>query len=211
VIASSKPKDVTELERRISDGRGLLYADGASRANMFSGDAEHSMLTISTVLDRRRGRAGQDYFTYFANPYNLSRTVLLTVADIVQELWQQLQQKRLEIEPRVHRGFFPYAFMRAWMTVVQRDLQVEALFGDIFAGRPVVYTTFSGYDEMAHHAGVERSETLSILRKLDRQFARLAPGVQEGQLPVQFVVLSAHGQTQGAPFRQRYGQTLRRS
>ena len=208
VIASSAPKDVRELERRISNGRGLLYADGASRANMYSGDAPHSLLTISTVLDRKRGRAGEDYFAYFARPYNLTRTILLVVADVLQELWQQLQQKRLDIEPRVHRGFFPYSFMRAWMTVVQRDLQVEALLGDLFAGRPVVYSTFSGYDEMAHHAGVERTETLGILRKLDRQFARLARAAQEAPRPVQFVVLSDHGQTQGATFRQRYGATL---
>jgi uncharacterized membrane protein YvlD (DUF360 family) len=207
-MASSAPKDVREIEARISNGRGLLYADGASRANMYSGDAAHSLLTISTVLDRHRGRAGEDYFAYFANPYNLTRTILLAIADIAQELWQQAQQKRLDIDPRVHRGFFPYSFMRAWMTVVQRDLQLEALVGDLFAGRPVVYSTFSGYDEMAHHAGVERQETLGVLRKLDRQFARLADAAKLAPRPVQFVVLSDHGQTQGATFLQRYGATL---
>ena len=47
-----------ELERRHSDGRGLLHEDGASRANILSGDAPHSMLTMSTVLVRGRGRSG---------------------------------------------------------------------------------------------------------------------------------------------------------
>ena len=40
-------------------GRGLLHADGASRANILSGDAPHSLLTMSTVLDVRRGRLGE--------------------------------------------------------------------------------------------------------------------------------------------------------
>ena len=62
-----------ELERRHSNGRGLLFEDGASRANILSGDAPHSLLTMSTVLGRDRpGRIGQDYFAYFASPYNVA-------------------------------------------------------------------------------------------------------------------------------------------
>ena len=60
-IVTNHPKDAAEIERRHSDGAGLLYADGASRANILSGDAPHSMLTMSTVLDRDRAgpaRAG---------------------------------------------------------------------------------------------------------------------------------------------------------
>jgi uncharacterized membrane protein YvlD (DUF360 family) len=207
-IASSAPKDVVAIEARISDGRGLLFADGASRANMYSGDAPHSLLTVSTVLKRGRGKIGEDYFSYFANPYNLTRTILLVIADVAAEIKQQIQQKRLDIRPRVHRGLFPYPLMRAWMTVVQRDLQIASLLGDLYAGRPVVYSTFSGYDEMAHHAGIERQETLGILRKLDRQFRRVVAAAADAPRPVEFVVLSDHGQTQGATFLDRYGTTL---
>jgi hypothetical protein len=62
-IVTNHPKDAAELERRHSNGRGLLHEDGASRANILSGDAKHSLLTMSTVLRRDRpGRIGQDYF-----------------------------------------------------------------------------------------------------------------------------------------------------
>ena len=104
-VSSSRPRDVAAIEERISNGKGLLYADGASRANMYSGDAPYSLLTMSTVLRRDRpGRIGSDYFAYFANPYNLTRTIALVIADISSELWQAAQQKRLDIRPRVHRG-----------------------------------------------------------------------------------------------------------
>ena len=207
-VSSSRPRDVAAIEQRISNGKGLLYADGASRANMYSGDAPHSLLTMSTVLRRDRpGRIGSDYFAYFANPYNLTRTIALVIADISSELWQAAQQKRLDIRPRVHRGF-KYSFVRAWTTVVQRDLQVASVVGDIFAGRPVLYTTFTGYDEVAHHSGIERPETLKILRKLDRQFARLERAAAGAPRPVRFAVLSDHGQTQGTTFRDRYGISL---
>ncbi|HEX7291264.1 MAG TPA: phage holin family protein, partial [Conexibacter sp.] len=41
-IVTNHPRDAAELERRHSDGRGLLHGDGASRANILSGDAPHS-------------------------------------------------------------------------------------------------------------------------------------------------------------------------
>ena len=38
-----------EIEARHSNGEGLLHVGGASRANVVSGDAPYSMLTMSTV------------------------------------------------------------------------------------------------------------------------------------------------------------------
>lgn len=207
-IVTNHPRDAAELERRHSDGRGLLFADGASRANIVSGDAPHSLLTMSTVLERdRHGRIGQDYFSYFANPYNVTRTIVLVVREVVSELWSASRQRRLDVQPRIHRSF-AYALVRAWATVIQRDLQVAAVVGDMYAGRPVVYTTFLAYDEVAHHSGVERPETLAVLRQLDRQIGRLARAAERAKRPYHLVVLSDHGQSQGATFLDRYGLTL---
>jgi uncharacterized membrane protein YvlD (DUF360 family) len=168
LIVSNHPRDAMEIERRVSNGRGLLAADGASRANLLSGDAPHSLLTMSTVLRRDRpGRIGQDYFAYFANPYNVARTLILFIGEVISERWSAAQQRRRDVKPRIHRSF-PYPLVRAWTTVIQRDLQVQALIGDLYAGRSVVYTTFLGYDEVAHHSGVERPDTLATLREIDR-------------------------------------------
>ena len=41
--------------------------------------------------------------------------------------------------------------MRGAITVVMRDLNVATLLGDIVEGVPV-YSTFVGYDEVAHHS-----------------------------------------------------------
>jgi uncharacterized membrane protein YvlD (DUF360 family) len=207
-IVTNHPRDATEIERRHSDGRGLLHEDGASRANILSGDATHTLLTMSTVLDRHRpGRIGQDYFAYFANPYNVTRTVALAVGDIAQELFFAAQQRRRDIRPRIKRTF-SYAFMRAWGTVVQRDLQVSAVIGDVYAGRPVGYTTFLAYDEVAHHSGVERADALAVLRRLDRQIARIEAAAAAADRDYRLVVLADHGQSQGATFLDRYGVSL---
>ena len=75
-----------------------------------------------------------------------------SIREVVSELWSAAQQRRLDVQPRVHRGFV-YSLMRAWGTIIQRDLQVQAVIADIYAGRPVTYTTFLAYDEVAHHSG----------------------------------------------------------
>ena len=98
--------------------------------------------------------------------------------------------------------------MRAWATVIQRDLQVAAVVGDMIAGRPVVYTTFLAYDEVAHHSGIERHDTLAVLRQVDREIARVQTAIPDAPRPYELVVLSDHGQSQGATFADRWGVTL---
>jgi uncharacterized membrane protein YvlD (DUF360 family) len=205
-IVTNHPRDAEELERRHSDGHGLLHADGASRANILSGDAPHSMLTMSTVLHRRRP-IGRDYSAYFARPYAAARTLVLAIAEIARERHAARRQVRADVRPRVHRSR-SYAVVRAWATVVQRDLQVASVVGDMLAGRPVIYTTFLAYDEVAHHSGIERHDALAVLREVDRQIARIEAAAADSPRPYRLVVLSDHGQSQGETFLDRYRMTL---
>jgi hypothetical protein len=91
------------------------------------------------------------------------------------------------------------------MCVIVRDLIVYGVLTDMMRGRPAVYATFSSYDEVAHHSGLERADTLEALRKLDEQFGRIDRARRYAPRPYEIVVLSDHGQTQGATFKQRNG------
>src|SRR5262249_52673075 len=82
---------------------------------------------------------------------------------------------------------------------------VYGVISDMMKGRPAVYATFSSYDEVAHHSGLERVDTLEALRKLDQQFGRIEKALRYASRPYEIVVLSDHGQTQGATFKQRNG------
>ena len=94
------------------------------------------------------------------------------------------------------------------MCVAVRDLVVHGVLSDMMAGRPAVYATFASYDEVAHHSGMERADTLEALRKLDQQFGRISRARRYAPRPYEIVVLSDHGQTQGATFLQRNGYAL---
>jgi hypothetical protein len=98
--------------------------------------------------------------------------------------------------------------MRAAMCVIVRDLVVFGVLTDMIRGRPAVYATFASYDEVAHHSGLERTDTMEALRKLDQQFGRIERARRYAPRPYEIVVLSDHGQTQGATFKQRNGYSL---
>ncbi|WP_158880874.1 phage holin family protein [Amycolatopsis anabasis] len=215
VMACAHPRDAAEIERRHSNGRGLLAGDGASRGNLFTGDAPHVSLTMSAVSvlvpkglrRRRRDRVGAGYFAYFASPVNLVRTVAAALADVVRELLAAARQRRANVRPRVRRGGL-YPLARPGTTVIARDVVVWAIIEDMLAGRPVVYADFLGYDEVAHHSGIERFDTLAVLRDIDRQIHRLHRASRLGPRRYHLVVLSDHGQTQGWAFADRFGERI---
>ncbi len=204
-MVSNHPADAAEIERRRSTGEGLLATAGTSRGNMFSGDAPRCTATMSVIRDRSRSKAG-DLFAYFSDPYGFMRTIVLSLADIAQERRAAIGQRRGGATHVDRKGLYP--LIRAAITVVMRDLVTALLMADIVEGVPVSYATFVGYDEVAHHSGIREPDALAVLKRHDRQLARLERAAAQSPRPYHLVVLSDHGQTQGAPFRQRYGETL---
>jgi hypothetical protein len=204
-MVSNHPADAAEIEHRHSTGVGLLADAGTSRGNMFSGDAPRCTATMSVIRDRSRSKAA-DLFAYFSDPYGFMRTIALSLADIAGERLAAFRQRRSGAAHVGRGGLYP--LIRASITVVMRDLVTALLMADVVEGVPVSYATFVGYDEVAHHSGIRQPDALAVLKRHDRQLARLERAAGQAPRPYHLVVLSDHGQTQGAPFRQRYGQTL---
>jgi uncharacterized membrane protein YvlD (DUF360 family) len=205
VMTCSAPADCAEIERRHATDKGLLMNGGASRGNLLSGQAEAMILTVSRIEEEKKANPG--YRTFFSNGFNVTRVLVLFVWEVILEWTAALRARRRDVRPRGHRGGI-YPFMRAAMCVVVRDLIVQSVLTDMMKGRPAVYATFSSYDEVAHHSGLERSDTLEALRKLDQQFGRIERARRFAPRPYEVVVLSDHGQTQGATFKQRNGHGL---
>ena len=203
-MVSNHPADAAEIERRRSTGEGLLAA-GTSRGNMFSGDAPRCTATMSVIRDRSRSKAA-DLFAYFSDPYGFVRTIALSLADIANERRAARRQRREDAQHVDRGGLYP--LIRATITVVMRDVMTALLMADVVEGVPVSYATFVGYDEVAHHSGIREPDAFAVLKRHDHQVARIERATAQSPRPYQLVVLSDHGQTQGAPFRQRYGETL---
>jgi len=114
---------------------------------------------------------------------------------------------RRDEQPRIERHF-KYSLMRASTTTVMQEASLFMLISDMFHGVPAVYNTFFAYDEVAHHSGIDRPDALKVLRTLDRVCAKLERAARSAPRPYHFVVLSDHGQSMGATFKQRYEMSL---
>ncbi|MFB6607262.1 phage holin family protein [Streptomyces noursei] len=211
LIVSNRPSSAAELQRRAvarTGDEGLLAHDGASRGNLFSGGADQVALVMSVAARRgRRNRSRAGYFAYFSDPANATRTAVSFVADVLREIGQALRSRCRRERPRVGRGGL-YPVIRAFATVVERDVVVAAVVGDLLAGRTAVYADLVAYDEVAHHSGPAHRDTHQVLRRLDRCIALIAEAARHAPRPYRIVLLSDHGQSPGATFRDRYGLTL---
>ncbi|KAB7743587.1 hypothetical protein GA707_13350 [Nostocoides sp. F2B08] len=210
LVVANRPEDAALIEDRVSNGRGLLADEGVSISNLFSGDADTSLLTMSG-LRRSGGGLGpsQSYAAFFTHPAGILRAVILTIGEMVKEVFQARRQVRIGMEPRIHRGG-AYVALRAVTNVLLRDLNVALVVEAMMRGAKSIYVDFVDYDEIAHHAGVTRSESLAALHGLDEALRSLEQVVDAGitPRPYHFVLISDHGQSQGPTFRQRFGVSL---
>ena len=198
---------VPELEERISDGNGLLVDNGASRSNLFSGDTDNVIFTFSKIMNFKK-LYNKAWYSVFSNPSNFARIVALFLADIIREIWSQITHSTKNIQPRIKRGI-AYIPTRAATNVFMREINTSTLIGDMMVGDiDVAYSTYLGYDEIAHHSGVRDNDAWFALREMDKQIKHLTDANKYCPRNYQFVIQSDHGQTNGATFTQRYGETF---
>jgi uncharacterized membrane protein YvlD (DUF360 family) len=207
LMVSNRPRDALEVEGRISGPRDLLRDGGASISNLFSGGAARSIATNSQLAQGGQGLRMEAFALYLLNPYNITRGIVTFLATLVVEHFQARHQRVRDVQPRIHRGW-PFPFLRAATTTILRDMVTDLVIAEMARGTPVIYATFLGYDEVAHHAGPERAEAMDQLDRVDRLVRSVSRAAERAPRRYHFVLLSDHGQSQGLPFSERFGMTL---
>lgn len=204
LVVTSQPSDVAGVEQKLSDGRGLLADGGVSISNLFSGDAPERILTMS---DARLPSSERGAASFAVARFGFARSIVLFVGQMIAEWHQGRRQRRRDVRPRVRRSGV-FVLQRGLTTVVLRDLNVSIVSEHMARGAPVIFVDFVDYDEVAHHAGPSRPESIRTLESLDRVLLFFAELSSEVRADYEIAVVSDHGQTQGTTFRQLTGQTL---
>jgi hypothetical protein len=209
LLVSNHPRDAYLIDQRQATDHGLLREYGSSVGNIFAGGADHCVITMSRLVSEsgRLTARAQDLYDYFVNPYNLYRALGAMLWEVVVERFEALRQRLQNVQPRMNRGG-SYPFVRAVTCVLLRDITTWMLAADMFAGRRAAYADYLAYDEVAHHAGPATGDARRALRHVDGQLRQLESAAKRAPRRYRFVVLSDHGQSTGATFRQRYGLTL---
>jgi hypothetical protein len=208
ILVANRPADARVIEERASTGQGLLHEDGVSISNLFTGDADRSLMTMSRVgLERGTTQTRRAFAWFVSTPSGFMRSFSRTLAEIVKERWQARRQVKRDIDPRVHRGW-TFAFLRGVTNALLRDLNTALVVEEMHRGTKCIYVDYVDYDEIAHHAGMFRPESLGALDGLDTTLGVLARLAATAPRRYRLVALSDHGQSQGTTFADRYGQTL---
>ena len=204
--------DATELNARYARGQGLMR-HGSSIMNMMAGDAEKSLFTMANLWDgseEENERRAADVALLLLNPYFLANMILLFFWETGRELWEAFLQTARRVKPRLKRLEHWYPFVRAAMCGPMRDISANVAVLDMLRGAPAIYMLYLGYDEVAHHSGPWTGDAFGDLKRLDKTFARLRRVIREkAPRPYSLIVLSDHGQSFGATFKQRYGVTIK--
>jgi uncharacterized membrane protein YvlD (DUF360 family) len=212
MVVSNHMSDTNMIDNMVSTGKGLLRG-GSSINNMLNGDASKTLLTLSTFTGHTNvptARAIEDFSSFWFNPYTFIRTLFSTIGDLLIEVMEAARQFIRREWPRMDRLFNGQVFLRVLTNVFLRDLSVYVAILDISRGVPIIYTTYIGYDQVAHHAGPDSQDALNVLRGMDKQLRHIVQATRHlAPHPYQLYVLSDHGQSFGATFRQRYKHTLR--
>ena len=206
IVVSGKLSDTPEIEEKISNGEGLLK-NGISIANMFSGDSKIPTLT-SSKLNGLSNIYNKTLNAVFLDSYNFQRLFILFIWDIILEVSSQITHFLRKIQPRLRRTIV-YAAVRAGANVVLREVTIDVLTSEILTGDiDTAYATFMGYDEIAHHSGVQDNDVWGALKRIDMQFPKIISAIEMSDRDYKLVILSDHGQSNGATFKQRYGISL---
>jgi len=206
-LVSNHPPDAREMQHRVSNGQGLLRDQGASISNLLSGDATRSYLTAATARDpahELRRTHVLDWF--FGTPYAAVRWSSLMVGEVIKELIQA-RQASASGAPGAGRGF-AYALARAATNVLLRHLSTALVIEEMYRGAAIIYVDFVDYDEIGHKSGPRSIEAMGAIEGVDRILAIIERAALDTPRPYRFVVLSDHGQSPGATFRQRYGRSF---
>ncbi len=195
-------------EELFANETGLL-AGGSSYSNILDGGAARSVFTVSSPHPQTLfGRMGglRILLLLLLNPFRVIRMFFATLAEFYVNRRDEWYHRRKKVW-RTQEGLFP--IIRTICNVILRELQTFGVLADIYAGVPRIYTTYSGYDEIAHHFGPTSWPALKNLRYIDRRIGEIIRAVDHiAGADYLLVILSDHGQTPGYPFQNRFGATL---
>lgn len=169
-IVAKRPDQVRAIAQRLNHGgRGLLRG-GSSYANLFDGDADLAIFTLSTVgrfhfFDNVRGLGF--LLLFLLNPVRIVRVLLVSLREYARNIAHQV--RRLFHPTRTSSGNWLAPLYRTVVDVIFGEIVTFGMMLDIYRGVPSMYTTFYSYDELAHHFGPDHPEALRALRRIDAQ------------------------------------------
>ena len=211
LLVANHPEDATEIERRVSNGEGLLSPGGASISNIFTGDGDRAFLVMSTIKVKERGLGQSEAFAwFFVSPYNY-----LTMIGQVPRRGRQGEHPVAAPGARRHRAPHGPSPRLPVPLGARRHERRAASAGHVArhpGDGPRHARDLHGLHRLRRDRPPQRSRASRSRSTRSTAWTascgRCSRRPRTPPRPYRFVILADHGQSLGATFLQRYGVTL---
>ncbi|HIE38496.1 MAG TPA: hypothetical protein EYP77_05415 [Anaerolineae bacterium] len=209
-VVTKRPDQVQALQARLKENRVGILIGGSSYVNMFDGDADLALFTLSAFHPQRffeSVRGAGLLLLFLFSPLRLLQVLRRTVAGYLRALgWRLTALLRRSV-------FKPYDLLSPLMATAINTLFTEVqTFGvilDIYRCVPSIYTNYNTYDEVAHQVGPTHRAAFAALRDIDRHIRQIDRTRQRHRdREYDLYILSDHGNTPSVPLSWEIGQSL---
>jgi hypothetical protein len=209
-ISAKRPDHVYAMRTRVSQGRVGILRGGSCYVSMFDGDADLALFTLSTMSSQRFFESVRGIgllLLFLLSPFRVLRLLWLTMENYLAGIGRRLVAL---IRPGIVNPFDMLSpLMHAVGDALFTEVQTFGVMLDIYRRAPAIYANYNGYDEAAHSCGPNHRAAFRTLRHIDRriqQINRMRERYQQQKYDL--YVISDHGNTPSASFRQRHGVSL---
>ncbi|NLE43267.1 MAG: hypothetical protein GX620_00995, partial [Chloroflexi bacterium] len=209
-ISAHFPNHVREMRERISARNPGILQGGSSYVNMFDGDADLALFTMSVLHSQRffeSVRGLSLLVVFLLSPFRVFRVIMSALVRYGLTMARRLVSL---LQPRVFNALDVVTpLIQAVGDAVFVEVQTFGVMIDIYRCVRSIYANYTGYDEAAHRLGPACPAALSILRDIDRrihQIDRMRRLYRRRRYDL--YILSDHGNSPSVPFRWGAGRTL---
>jgi len=211
-IVAKRPDQMRTLQMRLRNDRSGILTGGSSYVNLFDGDADLALFTLSALHPQRffESVRGMGLLLLFLlSPIRALRVAALTAWGYFRTLlWQLVAFFR----PTVLKPYDMISpLLMAAVNALFTEVQTFGVTLDIYRRVPAIYTNYNAYDEIAHLWGVTHPMAFSALRDIDRRIRQIdRMRMRYPARPYDLYVLSDHGNAPSVPFSWRARRSLGR-
>ena len=225
-VLVKRPDQIQAVRERISRGRPGILQGGSCYVNMFDGDADLALFTLSTLHRQRffESVRGMGLFLLFLlSPFRVLRLMGLMTMSYLAGLGRRLVAlvrpfpstmlrtgDELRTQPSVLNPFDILSpLLHAVSDVLFTEVQTFGVMLDIYRCVPAIYANYNSYDEVSHKLGPDHRSAFRALRNVDKrihQIDRMRARYRRREYDL--YILSDHGNAPSVPFSWLNGMSL---